>query len=98
MTKDVVEETRALFSLSNDSELYGIVQALKVSLIENLDYLIEIQTAITDCINKIQFQLAVYVKATRLKEIKDHGTLHFKSNFTEVVTNVNTIRYNGIKT
>jgi hypothetical protein len=97
-TTDVVEDTRALFSLTNDSELYGIVQALKVSLIENLDYLIEIQTDITDYINKIQFQLDVYVKAQRLKEIKDHGTLHFKSNFTEVVKSINTIRYNGHKT
>jgi hypothetical protein len=97
-TTVVVEDTRSLFSLTNDSELYGIVQSLKVSLIENLDYLIEIQTDITDFINKIQFQLDVYVKAQRLKEIKDHGTLHFKTNFTEVVSGVNTIRYNGVKT
>jgi hypothetical protein len=97
-TTDVVEETRSLFALTNDSELYGIVQALKVSLIENLDYLIEIQTDITDFINKIQFQLDVYKKAQRLKEIKDHGSLHFKSNFRETVNNINTIRYNGIKT
>ncbi len=97
-TSDVVEETRNLFSLTNDSELFGIVQALKVSLIENLDYLIEIQTDITDYINKIQFQLDVYKKAQRLKEIKDHGTLRFKSNFHETVSNVNTLRYNGIKT
>lgn len=96
-TTDVVEETRSLFSLTNDSELYGIVQALKVSLIENLDYLIEIQTDITDFINKIQFQLDVYRKAQRLKEIKDHSTLHFKTNFTETVAQVNTIRYNGHK-
>lgn len=97
-TSDVVEETRALFALTNDSELYGIVSALKVSLIENLDYLIEIQTDITDFINKIQFQLDVYVKAQRLKEIKDHGTLYFKTNFNEIVSNINTIRYNGVKT
>ncbi|PBQ30632.1 hypothetical protein CNR22_02205 [Sphingobacteriaceae bacterium] len=97
-TTDVVEETRNLFALTNDSELYGIVQALKVSLIENLDYLIEIQTDITDFINKIQFQIDVYKKAQRLKEIKDHSTLHFKTNFNEIVANVNTLRYNGHKT
>lgn len=97
-TTDVVEETRALFSLSNDSELYGIVQSLKVSLIENLDYLIEIQTDITDFINKIQFQLDVYKKAQRLKEIKDHGSLYFKSNFREIVTGINTLKHNGHKT
>ncbi|MDI1353684.1 MAG: hypothetical protein PSX36_02110 [bacterium] len=93
----VVEDTRSLFSLTNDSELFGIVSALKVSLIENLDYLIEIQTDITDYINKIQFQLDVYIKAQRLKEIKDHGTLHFKTNFNEVVNNINTLRHNGHK-
>lgn len=97
-TSDVVEETRSLFALTNDSELYGIVSALKMSLIENLDFLIEIQTDITDFINKIQFQLDVYVKAQRLKEIKDHGTLHFKTNFNEIVSNINCLRYNGIKT
>jgi hypothetical protein len=96
-TSEVVEETRNLFSLTNDSELYGIVQALKVSLIENLDYLIEIQTDITDFINKIQFQLDVYKKAQRLKEIKDHSTLHFKTNFRETVAAINTLKYNGVK-
>ncbi len=96
-TTNIVEETRALFNLTNDTELYGIVQALKVSLIENLDYLIEIQTDITDFINKIQFQLDVYKKAQRLKEIKDHGTLHFKTGFRETVNNLNTLRYNGYK-
>jgi len=97
-TSDVVEQTRGLFSLTNDTELYGIVQSLKSSLIENLDYLIEIQTDITDFINKIQFQLDVYKKAQRLKEIKDHGTLHFKTGFKEVVSAVNTLKYNGHKT
>lgn len=97
-TSDVVEETRTLFSLTNDTELYGIVQALKASLIENLDYLIEIQTDITDFINKIQFQLDVYVKAQRLKEIKDHGSLYFKSNFKEIVSTINTLKHNGHKT
>ncbi len=96
-TNAVVEEARGLFGLTNDSELYGIVQALKVSLIENLDFLIEIQTDITDFINKIQFQLDVYKKAQRLKEIKDHGSLYFKTNFKEITTNVNTLRYNGHK-
>src|SRR5688572_7509508 len=97
-TGEVVEEARQLFNLTNDTELYGIVQSLKASLIENLDFLIEIQTDITDFINKIQFQLDVYKKAQKLKEIKDHGALHFKTNFNEIVKSVNTLRYNGHKT
>ena len=97
-TGDVVEETRNLFSLTNDSELYGIVVSLKGSLIENLDYLIEIQTDITDFINKIQFQIDVYKKAQRLKEIKDHGSLYFKSNFKEMVSGINALKHNGHKT
>ncbi len=96
-TGEVVEEARTLFNLTNDTELYGIIQSLKGSLIENLDFLIEIQTDITDFINKIQFQLDVYKKAQKLKEIKDHGALHFKTNFNEIVNSVNTIRYNGHK-
>ncbi|MDZ4663404.1 MAG: hypothetical protein SGJ15_00870 [Bacteroidota bacterium] len=97
-TGEVVEEARSLFNLTNDTELYGIIQSLKGSLIENLDFLIEIQTDITDFINKIQFQLDVYKKAQKLKEIKDHGALHFKTNFNEIVSSVNTLRYNGHKT
>lgn len=97
-TTDIVEETRGLFNITNDTELFGIVTALKASLIENLDYLIEIQTDITDFINKIQFQLDVYKKAQRLKEVKDHGTLHYKTNFREIIGNINTLRHNGHKT
>lgn len=97
-TSDVVEDTRALFTLTNDSELYGIVSALKVSLIENLDYLIEIQTDITDFINKIMFQIDVYKKAQRLKEIKEHGSLYYRTNFKEIVASINTLKHNGHKT
>lgn len=96
-TEQIIDETRQLFTFTNDTELYGIVNSLKSTLIENLDYLIEIQTNITDYINKIQFQLDVYVKAQRLKEIKDHGTLHYRTNFTEVLKTVNTLRYNNVK-
>ena len=96
-TGEIIEEMRSLFSLSNDAELYGIVINLKAGLIENLDFLIEIQTDITDYINKIQFQLDVYVKAQRLKEIKDHGALHYRTNFREVVNNISALRFNGIK-
>ncbi|MBS1636926.1 MAG: hypothetical protein JST26_13495 [Bacteroidetes bacterium] len=97
-TEEVVEETRNLFALTNDIELFGIVSALKLSLIENLDFLIEIQTDITDYINKIQFQLDVYKKAQRLKEVKEHGALYFRTNFREVIGSINTLRHNGHKT
>ena len=96
-TEDIIVEARGLFNLTNDPELYGIVNALKLGLIENLDFLIEIQTDITDYINKIQFQLDVYVKAQRLKEIKDHGALHYRTDFTEIVKGLKPLRFNGIK-
>lgn len=96
-TEEVIEETRGLFGMTNDTELYGIVNSLKQSLIENLDFLIEVQTDITDYINKIQFQLDVYVKVQRLKEVKDHGALHFRTNFTETVKALLPLRFNGIK-
>jgi hypothetical protein len=97
-TSSIVDETRVLFNITNDTELFGIVSSLKSSLIENLDFLIEIQTDITDFINKIQFQLDVYKKAQRLKEVKDHGALHFKTNFREIVQGINTLKHNGHKT
>jgi len=97
-TSAIVDETRVLFNITNDTELFGIVSSLKSSLIENLDFLIEIQTDITDFINKIQFQLDVYKKAQRLKEVKDHGALHYKTNFKEIVGTINAIKHNGHKT
>ena len=97
-TSAIVDETRVLFNITNDTELFGIVSSLKSSLIENLDFLIEIQTDITDFINKIQFQLDVYKKAQRLKEVKDHGALHYKTNFREIVGTINAIKHNGHKT
>jgi hypothetical protein len=97
-TSAIVDETRVLFNITNDTELFGIVSSLKSSLIENLDFLIEIQTDITDFINKIQFQLDVYKKAQRLKEVKDYGALHYKTNFREIVGTINAIKHNGHKT
>jgi len=94
---EVIDETRKLFELTNDLELYGIVSSLRNILIENLDYLIEIQTDITDYINKIQFQLDVYKKVQRIKEVKDHGQLHYKTNFKEVVLSLNPLGFNGVK-
>jgi len=96
-TEEVTDETRKLFDLTNDLELHGIVSSLRMTLIENLDYLIEIQTDITDYINKIQFQLDVYKKAQRLKEVKDQGQLHYKTNFKDVVNSLNPIGFNGIR-
>lgn len=96
-SEEIIDETRSLFDLTNDLELYGIVAQLRATLIENLDYLIEIQTDITDFINKIQFQLDVYKKAQQLKEVKDHGQLYYKTNFKEVVHSLNPIGFNGIK-
>jgi len=96
-TEEIIEETRALFNLTNDLELFSIVTSLRNGLIENLDYLIEIQTDITDYINKIQFQLDVYKKAQQIKEIKDRGELHYKTNFREIVKSINPIGFNNIK-
>jgi hypothetical protein len=96
-TEDVIDETRKLFDITNDLELHGIVSQLRQTLIENLDYLIEIQTDITDFINKIQFQLDVYKKAQRLKEVKDQGQLHYKTNFNEVIGSLNPIGFNGVR-
>ncbi len=95
--EEMIDETRGLFDITNDLELYGIVSSLRTTLIENLDYLIEIQTDITDFINKIQFQLDVYKKAQEIKEVKDHGQLYYKTNFKEVVESLNPIGFNGIK-
>ncbi|MFI5164503.1 MAG: hypothetical protein ACHQHP_04560 [Bacteroidia bacterium] len=95
--EEMIDETRGLFDLTNDLELHGIVSSLRGTLIENLDYLIEIQTDITDFINKIQFQLDVYKKAQQIKEVKDHGQLYYKTNFKEIVEGLNPIGFNNIK-
>lgn len=96
-TEEVIEETRKLFDITNDMELHGIVSQLRQTLIENLDYLIEIQTDITDFINKIQFQLDVYKKAQRLKEVKDQGQLYYRTDFKAVIGKLDPIGFNGVR-
>lgn len=96
-TEEIIEDCRKIYMLSNDAELYNILLMLKAGLIENMDYLIEIQTDITDFINKIQYQLDVYVKVQQLKEIKDQGNLYFRTNFRQVVENLKPLRFNGIR-
>jgi hypothetical protein len=96
-TEEMIGETKMIFSHTADTELYGIISSLKASLIENLDYLIEIQTDITDYINKIQFQLDVYKKAQALKEIKDRGELHYKTNFKNVIEALDALGFNAVK-
>ena len=96
-TEELLDTSKNTFSISADSELYGIVSSLKSSLIENLDYLIEIQTDITDYINKIQFQLDVYKKAQKIKDIKDRGELHYKTNFKNVIEALDPIGFNSIR-
>ncbi|MFN6037743.1 MAG: hypothetical protein ACK452_04695 [Bacteroidota bacterium] len=96
-TEELLNTSKNTFSISADSELYGIVSSLKSSLIENLDYLIEIQTDITDYINKIQFQLDVYKKAQKIKDIKDRGELHYRTNFKNVVEALDPIGFNSIR-
>ena len=96
-TEEILDESKSTLNISADSEFYGIVTSLKSSLIENLDYLIEIQTDITDYINKIQFQLDVYKKAQSIKEIKDRGELHYKTNFKNVVESLDAIGFNNIR-
>lgn len=95
--QNILSENRNTLSISGDAQLYQIIQTLKQTLLENLDYLIEIQTDITDYINKIQYQLDIYQKAQQLKELKDQGLLHFSTNFHEVIENLNPIRFNGYK-
>jgi hypothetical protein len=96
-SETTIEESRNLFSLANDTELYTLTYNLKMSLIENIDYLVEIQTDITDYINKIRYQLEVYKKVQEIKEVKDRGELHYKTNFKEVVNNENSLLYSYAK-
>jgi hypothetical protein len=96
-TEEIIEDCRKIYMLSNDAELYNILLMLKAGLIENMDYLIEIQTDITDFINKIQYQLDVYVKVQQLKEIKDQGNLYFRTNFRQAIESLKPLRFNGIR-
>jgi hypothetical protein len=96
-SEETIEESRNLFSLANDTELYTLTYNLKMSLIENIDYLVEIQTDITDYINKIRYQLEVYKKVQEIKEVKDRGELHYKTNFKEIVNLENSLLYSYTK-
>ncbi len=95
--QNILSENRNTLSACGDAQLYQIIQTIRQTLLENLDYLIEIQTDITDYINKIQYQLDIYQKAQQLKELKDQGLLHFSTNFNEIIEHIDPIRFNGHK-
>ncbi len=95
--QNILSENRNTLSACSDAQLYQIIQTIRQTLLENLDYLIEIQTDITDYINKIQYQLDIYHKAQQLKELKDQGLLHFSTNFNEIIEHIDPIRFNGHK-
>lgn len=95
--QNILSENRNTLSACGDAQLYQIIQTIRQTLLENLDYLIEIQTDITDYINKIQYQLDIYQKTQQLKELKDQGLLHFSTNFNEIVEHIDPIRFNGHK-
>ncbi len=95
--QELLSENRISLSASGDVQLYQIIQVLKQTLFENIDYLIEIQTDITDYINKIQYQLDIYQKAQQIKELKDQGLLNFSTNFHEIIEKLDSIRFNGHK-
>ncbi|GAB4204894.1 MAG: hypothetical protein Fur0023_13140 [Bacteroidia bacterium] len=95
--QNLLSDNQNTLSSTADAQLFQIVQTLKQTLLENLDYLIEIQTDITDYINKIQYQLDIYQKVQQLKELKDQGLLQFSTNFHEVVEKISPIRFNGHK-
>lgn len=95
--QNILSENHHTLSNSGDAQLFQIITNIKQILLENLDYLIEIQTDITDYINKIQYQLDIYQKAQQLKELKDQGLLNFSTNFHEVIQKLNPIRFNGHK-
>ncbi len=95
--QNILSKNRSTLFISGDNQLYQIVQTLKQTLTENLDYLIEIQTDITDYINKIQYQLDAYQKVQQVKELKDKGLLNFSTNFHEIIKTLHPIRFNDHK-
>lgn len=92
-SEQIIAEAQGFFNTIVDAELSSIVLELRYTLVRNRDYLNEIQAQIIDYINKIQYQAEIYKKIQRLKELKDYEELKYKTNFVEVVTNVNALYF-----
>jgi hypothetical protein len=84
-SEQIIFEAQGFFNTIIDAELNSIVLDLRYVLVRNRDYLNEIQSQIIDYINRIQYQAAIYKKIQRLKELKDHEELKYKTSFIEVV-------------
>lgn len=90
-SEQIIFEAQGFFNTIIDAELNSIVLDLRYVLVRNRDYLNEIQSQIIDYINRIQHQAAIYKKIQRLKELKDYEELKYKTNFIDVVSNINAL-------
>jgi hypothetical protein len=87
-SEQIVSDSQGFFNTIVDAELSSIVLELRYTLVRNRDYLNEIQSQIIDYINRIQYQSAIYKKIQRLKELKDYEELKYKTNYVEVVADI----------
>lgn len=92
-SEQIVFEAQGFFNTIIDAELNSIVLDLRYTLVRNRDYLNEIQSQIIDYINRIQHQAAIYKKIQRLKELKDHEELKYKTNYIDVVTSARALAF-----
>ncbi|MBT1690155.1 hypothetical protein [Dawidia soli] len=87
-SEQIIGDAQGFFNTIIDAELSSIVLELRYTLVRNRDYLNEIQSQIIDYINRIQHQSAIYKKIQRLKELKDYEELKYKTNFVDVVADI----------
>ena len=87
-SEQIISDAQGFFNTIVDAELSSIVLELRYTLVRNRDYLNEIQSQIIDYINRIQYQSAIYKKIQRLKELKDYEELKYKTNYVDVVADI----------
>lgn len=94
----LLETKRIILDSIGDMELNSIVISVHKTLEESFTYLIEIQQELIEYINKAQIYGEIFRKVQKLKYLKDHHELSYKTDINKVITKEYSLNLQSKKT
>ncbi|MBC7475083.1 MAG: hypothetical protein H7263_12380 [Candidatus Sericytochromatia bacterium] len=82
---NILDSKRIILESIGDIELNSIILNVHKILEESFTYLIEIQQELIEYINKAQIYGEIFRKVQKLKYLKDHQEIKYKTNITKVI-------------
>lgn len=82
----LIDNKRVILESIGDMELNSIIFTVHKTLEESFTYLIEIQQELIEYINKSQIYGEIFRKVQKLKYLKDHQEIKYKTDITKVIS------------